>query len=80
MAQFPWRFWNDKHRASRMSPHHKIKFGHLVPNVGCLIDPTDRGQPNRFKKWYKIPQKAHQLYWRVRGIDWNKNIGTKLKK
>jgi hypothetical protein len=62
-----------------MSPHEKIKWSHSVPNVGCLIDPTDRGQPNRFEKWYKIPRKAHQLYWRVRGIDWSKNINTKLK-
>jgi hypothetical protein len=41
------------------------------------MDPTNRGQPNRFNKWYKIPRKAHQLYWRVRGIDWNKKKNNK---
>jgi len=59
-------------RAHCMSPHDKIRWSHSVPNVGCGIDPTNRGQPNRFDKWYKIPRKAHQLYWRIRGIKWSK--------
>ena len=70
--QFLSRFWNDKHRASRMSPHDKIKLSHSVPNVGCMSDPTNRGQPNRFNKWCKLPKSAHKLYWRARGISWNK--------
>ena len=70
--QFAFRFWNDKHRVNRMSPHDKIKLSHSAPNVGCILDPTNRGQPNRFNKWYKIPRKAHRLYWRARGISWNK--------
>jgi hypothetical protein len=77
MPLFSYRFWNDKRRVNRMSPHDKIKLSHSAPNVGCMLDPTDRGQPNRFNKWYKIPRKAHQLYWRVRGIDWNKKKNTK---
>lgn len=77
MPLFAFRFWNDPHRLRRMSPHDKIKFKRLVPNVGCSIDPTNRGQPNRFDKWYKIPRKAHQLYWRVRGIDWSKKKNYK---
>lgn len=59
-------------RAHVMSPHQKLKFKHSVPNVGCFSDPTDRGQPNRFEKWYKYPRKAHQLYYRIRGIKWKK--------
>lgn len=55
-----------------MSPHDRIRWSHSVPNVGCSNDPTARGQPNRFKKWNKIPRPAHRLYWRIRGIDWNK--------
>lgn len=77
---FAMRFWNHPDRVNRRSPHDKIKDSHRVPNVGCLIDPTDRGQPNRFDKWYKYPEKAHRLYWRVRGIDWHKGINTKRKK
>ena len=77
MPLFSHRFWNDPHRVSRISPHDKIKWSHSVPNVGCVLDPTNRGQPNRFEKWYKIPRKAHRLFWRVRGIDWNKKKNNK---
>lgn len=56
-------------RANAISPHEKHRIKKSVPNVGCILDPTDRGQPNRFEKWYKIPRKAHQLYWRTRGLD-----------
>jgi len=70
--QFAFRFFNDPQRLLRESPHDKIRNSHSAPNVGCISDPTNRGQPNRFKKWYKLPKSAHKLYWRARGISWNK--------
>lgn len=70
MSRFCWAYHNHPSRANRLSLHDAIRLRHAVPNVGCMGDPTDRGQPNRFKKWYKIPKTAHRLYWRVRSIKW----------
>lgn len=73
MSRYNFAYHNHPSRANRMSPHDRIRWSHSVPNVGSRGDPTDRGQPNRFDKWYKLPRTAHQLYWRVRGINWGKN-------
>lgn len=63
-AHFSFVFWNRKDRLERESPHQKIRNSHSAPCPGNIYDPNDRGQPGRFDKWYKLPDKAHKLYWR----------------
>jgi hypothetical protein len=72
--QFAFRFFNDPQRLLRESLHDKIRNSHSVPNVGFMGDPTNQGKftKRRFNKWYKLPKSAHRLYWRARGISWNK--------
>lgn len=58
------KFWNNPRRLYRASPYQRQRERHLCQVPGCRGDPNDRGQPKRFDKWYKLPRKAHQLYWR----------------
>lgn len=60
-----FRFWNDRTRLYRASFHQKLRNKHCVQVPGCLGDHTDRGQPERFAKWYKLPDTAHRLFWRT---------------
>ena len=60
-----YRFWNDPHRLHRESIHQRIRSKHYVKVPGYRGDPTDRGQPKRFYKWYRIPRAAHRLFWRT---------------
>ena len=46
------------------SLQQRIRFSHTVNVPGCLGDPNDRGQPQRFEKWYKLPKAAHRIYWK----------------
>ena len=65
MSQFfMFKFWNTPHRLQRESLHDKIRSKHCAQVPGHIGDPNDRGQPGRFDKWYKLPRKAHLLYWR----------------
>lgn len=63
---FMFRFWSEPHRLRRESLHQRIRNKHSVQTPGCLGDPTDRGQPGRFDKWYRLPESASRLFWRVR--------------
>ena len=62
---FNFKFWNDPIRLYRESLHDAIRKKHYVQVPGYIGDLSDRGQPGRFKKWYKLPRAAHQLFWRT---------------
>jgi hypothetical protein len=59
------KFWNNPHRLRRESLQQRIHRKWFVQVPGCVGDPTDRGQPERFEKWYKLPRAAHRLFWRT---------------
>lgn len=59
------RYWNTKHRLERQPLWQKIHDKHYCAVPGNKCDPTDRGQPKRFEKWYKLPRAAHRLFWRT---------------
>jgi hypothetical protein len=49
----------------RESFHQKIMSKRSCQVPGCYGDYTDRSQPGRFEKWYKLPRAAHRLFWRT---------------
>lgn len=61
---FNFKFWNSPIRINRMSSHQRMRAKHSVQVPGYRGDNTSRNQPGRFEKWYKLPAKAHRLYWR----------------
>jgi hypothetical protein len=65
MSHFMFRFWNDPQRTGRSSLHNQIRWRHSAQVPGYQGDSTDRGQPCRFSRWYRLPKRAHQLYWRT---------------
>jgi hypothetical protein len=66
MPRFMFKFWNEPHRLRRASPHQRMTALNGVSVPGHIGDKTDRGQPKRFQKWKKLPDKAHRLFWRLR--------------
>ena len=59
------RYWNSRVSRLSQSLQNTIKNKNLCSVPGHLGDATDRGQPGRFDRWYKLPRKAHKLYWRT---------------
>jgi hypothetical protein len=58
-------YWDRKYRRNfEGSIFDRMRSKHSVSVPGNVCDKTDRGQPNRFNKWYKLPRAAHRLYWR----------------
>ncbi len=66
--RFNFKFWNDPKRLYRESAHNRMRLRHSTPVPGHIGDHTDRGQPGRFSKWVELPDTAHRLFWRIRGM------------
>ena len=60
-----WRYYQHVH--TKMSKRDLMQMQRTCGvTPGCIVDP--RQGYRRFERWFKIPRKAINLDWRVRGV------------